>query len=88
MLRRTDLIEFERSFGRSDRCSDEATMTHTINDVSVHVNGKEIELNEFVKTLFGNTVVGMVSSLRLDQPPERIEVCVEVQSSRKRKVKV
>jgi len=58
-------------------------MTHTINDVTVHVNGKQIELNEFVKTLFGNTIVGMVSSLRLDQPPERIEVCVEVKSSRK-----
>jgi hypothetical protein len=63
-------------------------MRNNIKDVSVHVNGKEIDLNSFVKTMFGNTVVGMVSSLRLDHPPKRIEVCVAVQSSRKRKVKV
>jgi hypothetical protein len=62
-------------------------MKQKIKDVSVHINGKEIELNSFVQTMFGNTIVGMVSSLRLDQPPEHIEVCVEVQSSRKRKVK-
>ncbi len=63
-------------------------MKDQIKDVSVHVNGKEIDLNSFVKTIFGNTIVGMVSSLRLNQSPKCIEVCVEVQSSRKRKVKV
>ncbi len=62
-------------------------MKQNIKAVGVHVNGKEIELNSFVKTLFGNTIVGMVSSLQLDQPPKRIEVYVEVQSSRKRKLK-
>lgn len=62
-------------------------MKHKIKEVSVHVNGKEIDLNSFVKAMFGNTVVGMVSSLRLDQAPKRIKVCVEVQSSQKRKVK-
>ncbi len=62
-------------------------MKQKIKAVGVHVNGKEIELNSFVKTLFGNTVVGMVSSLRLDRSPKRIEVCVEVQSNRKRKLK-
>ena len=59
-------------------------MKERIKAVDVRVNGKEIELNDFVKTLFGNTVVGMVSSLRLSQRPRCIEVCVEVQSSRKR----
>jgi len=62
-------------------------MKQKIKAVGVHVNGKEIELNSFVKTLFGNTIVGMISSLQLDQMPKRIEVCVEVQSSRKRKLK-
>lgn len=62
-------------------------MKQNVKAVGVRVNGKEIELNDFVQTMFGNTVVGMVSSLRLDQPPKRIEVYVEVQSSRQRKLK-
>ena len=62
-------------------------MKEKIKSVGVRVNGKDVELNEFVESFIGNTVVGMVSSLRLDQPPKRIEVCVEVQASRKRKLK-
>ena len=62
-------------------------MKQNIKAVGVRVNGEEIELNSFVKTLFGNTVIGMVSSLHLDHPPKRIEVYVEVQSSRQRKLK-
>ncbi len=62
-------------------------MKQKIKDVSVHVNGQAIELNSFVQEMFGNTVVAMVSSLRLDHPPKRIEVCVEIQPSRKRNVK-
>jgi len=62
-------------------------MKQKINAVGVKVNGKEIRLNSFVKTLFGNTIFGMVSSLQLDQAPKSIEVCVEVQSSQKRKLK-
>ena len=58
-------------------------MKERIKTVAVYVNGKEIELNEFVKTLFGNTVVGMVSSLRLSHPPRHIEVHVELPSRRK-----
>jgi hypothetical protein len=62
-------------------------MKQNIKAVGIRVNGKEIELNDFVQTMFGNTVVGMVSSLRLDQPPKRIEVYVEVQSAQRRKPK-
>jgi hypothetical protein len=62
-------------------------MKQKIKTVDVHVNGKAIELNEFVTSLFGNTVLGMVSSLRLDRPPKRVEISVEIQPSRKRKVK-
>ena len=65
----------------------EGLMKQKIKAVGIHVNGKEIKLNSFVKTLFGNTVVGMVSSLRLDQLPKQIEISVEVQPSRKRKLK-
>ena len=62
-------------------------MKQKIKSVGVRVNGKEIELNDFVETIFGNTIMGMVSSLRLDQPPKLIEVCVETQPARKRKLK-
>jgi hypothetical protein len=62
-------------------------MKQKIKSVGVRVNGKDIELNDFVVTLFGNTIVGMVESLRLDQPPKRIEVCVEIKSTPKRKLK-
>jgi hypothetical protein len=63
-------------------------MKQKIKDVGVQVNGKEIELNSFVETLFANTIIGMVSSLRLEQTPKRIEVIVELKSSRPRKPKV
>jgi hypothetical protein len=82
-----DIISSGCSAERSDRCSDEETMTQKIKAVAVRVNGNEIELNSFVETLFGNTIVGMVESLRLDQPPERIEVSIEIQSSPKRRLK-
>jgi hypothetical protein len=63
-------------------------MKQKVKSVGVRVNGKDIELNDFVETIFGNTIVGMVSSLRLDQPPKHIEVSVELQSTQKRKPKV
>ena len=62
-------------------------MKQKIKSVEVRVNGKDVELNDFVETIFGNTILGMVSSLRLDQPPKHIEVCVEIQSTPKRKTK-
>lgn len=62
-------------------------MKQKIKTVGVRVNGKEVELNDFVQTIFGNTLVGMVSSLRLDQPLKRIEVFVEVHSVQRRKLK-
>jgi hypothetical protein len=62
-------------------------MKQKIKSVGVRVNGKDIELNDFVETIFGNTILGMVSSLRLNQPPKCIEVCVEVKSTPRRKTK-
>jgi hypothetical protein len=62
-------------------------MKQKIKSVGVRVNGKDIELNDFVEMIFGNTIVGMVESLRLDQPPKCIEVCVEIKSTPKRKLK-
>ncbi len=45
-------------------------------NVKVIINGKEIEINPFVTSVFGNIVVGMVSSLKLDDEPKEIEIKV------------
>ena len=45
-------------------------------DVKILVNGKEVELNKFAMTIIGNTVCGMVSSLKLDDEPKEIEIKV------------
>ena len=45
-------------------------------EVKVLVNGKEIEKNPFVSSVIGNTVSGMVSALRLDEEPRKIEIRV------------
>ncbi len=62
-------------------------MSTKTSDVRVVVNGKEIELNGFVKSVIGSTVFGMVSSLRLDGVPKQIEISVRARRSRKAKEK-
>ena len=43
-------------------------------DVKVILDGKEIEINPFVTSVFGNTISGLVSSLKLDDEPKEIEI--------------
>jgi len=50
--------------------------TMSFKEVKIMVNGKEIELNQFVNSFVGNTVYGMVSSLKLDEEPEIMEIKV------------
>ena len=45
-------------------------------NVKVNVNGKEIEINPFVTSVIGNTIVGMVSSLKLDDEPKEIVITI------------
>ncbi len=45
-------------------------------EVKILVNGKEVELNNFAMSVIGNTVLGMVSSLKLDDEPKEIEIKV------------
>lgn len=45
-----------------------------IENVKISVNGKEIDINPFVTSVIGNTIIGMVSSLRLDDEPKEIEI--------------
>jgi hypothetical protein len=43
-------------------------------NVKVVINGKEIEINPFVTSIFGNIIIGMLSSLKLDDEPKEIEI--------------
>ena len=45
-----------------------------IENVKVIINGKEIEINPFVTSMFGNIIIGMLSSLKLDDEPKEIEI--------------
>ena len=42
--------------------------------MKVKVNGKEISLNPFTTHILGNTIWAMISSLRLEEKPGRIEI--------------
>ncbi|HUV29851.1 MAG TPA: hypothetical protein VMY05_01985 [Acidobacteriota bacterium] len=44
--------------------------------VKVVVDGKELEINQFVSTVVGNVVSGVILSLKLDHEPQTIEVTV------------
>ena len=48
--------------------------------VELKVNGKEISLNPFANNIVGNTICGMVSSLKLDEEPEKIEIKISRKS--------
>jgi hypothetical protein len=42
--------------------------------VRLTINGAPVVLNEFVESVIGSTVRGMIGALRLDTEPERIVV--------------
>jgi hypothetical protein len=45
-------------------------------EVVLVVNGAAIELNPFANRVIGNTILGLVNSLRLDSSPQVIEIKV------------
>ena len=51
--------------------NDEKEKTRSI---KIKVNGKEIPLNPFATHILGNTIWVMISSLKLEEKPNRIEV--------------
>jgi hypothetical protein len=42
--------------------------------IKVKVNGKEVSLNPFATHILGNTIWAMISSLKLEEKPGRIEI--------------
>ncbi len=46
-------------------------------DIKLVVDGKDIEMNQFVRKFIGNTILGMVSSLREIRNPRSIVIRLE-----------
>ncbi len=42
--------------------------------IIVKINGKQIELNPFTTHILGSTIWAMVTSLRLEEKPQRVEI--------------
>jgi len=42
--------------------------------IKIKVNGREVSLNPFATHILGNTIWAMISSLRLEEKPNRIEI--------------
>ena len=42
--------------------------------IKIKVNEKEVSLNPFAIHILGNTIWAMISSLRLEEKPNRIEI--------------
>ena len=42
--------------------------------IKIKVNGKEISLNPFSSHILGNTIWAMISSLKLEEKPNQIEI--------------
>jgi hypothetical protein len=42
--------------------------------IKLVVNGKEISLNPFATHILGNTIWSMISSLKLEEKPERMVI--------------
>lgn len=47
--------------------------------VELRVNGKDIPLNPFANNIISNVVWSMVSSLKLEEEPEKMEIHVSLQ---------
>jgi hypothetical protein len=55
--------------GESKMVNDEKAQS-----IKIKVNGKEVSLNPFATHILGNTIWAMISSLKLEEKPNRIEI--------------
>jgi hypothetical protein len=51
-----------------------ATIKEKARYIKLKVNGKDIPLNPFATHIVGNTIWGMISSLKLEEKPKKIEI--------------
>lgn len=53
-------------------------MEQVLKKIELKVNGKEISLNPFANNIISSTIWSMVSSLKLEEKPENIEIKVSL----------
>jgi hypothetical protein len=53
-------------------------MEKAFKKVELKVNGKAIALNPFANNIISNTIWSMVSSLKLEEEPEKIDIKVSL----------
>lgn len=54
-------------------------MEKVLKKVQLKINGKEISLNPFANNIISSTIWGMVTSLKLEEEPEKIEINLSLQ---------
>ncbi len=45
-------------------------------DIKVKVNGKDIPLNPFATNILGNAIWAMITCLRLEEKPTKVEIVI------------
>jgi len=53
-------------------------MEQALKKIELKVNGKEISLNPFANNILSSTIWSMVSSLKLEEKPENIEIKISL----------
>jgi hypothetical protein len=47
-------------------------------EVELSVNGKGIEMNEFVHKIIGNLILGILKSIRLNEEPKSVTLSIKL----------
>ncbi|MEE4310616.1 MAG: hypothetical protein V2J62_01995 [candidate division KSB1 bacterium] len=45
-----------------------------LKNIVIRINDKPVQMNEFVRSIISKVIIAMVSSLSLDESPEKIEI--------------
>jgi hypothetical protein len=48
--------------------------TEKARGIKIRINGKEIKLNPFTTQIFGSTIWAMITSLHLEEKPQKVEI--------------
>lgn len=52
-------------------------------DITIRVNGQDLPLNPFVMGLFAETLKGMISALKVPEPPRHVEIHLKYMTDRR-----
>lgn len=53
-------------------------MEQVLKKTELKINGKDISLNPFANNVISNTIWSMVSSLKLEEDPKKIEIIISL----------